>query len=49
MLYFPRLNDRVPVKMNTAKLQYKQHQVPKPKSLSFRLAVLFAQSIEARC
>ena len=30
-------------------LKYKTHQIPKPKCLSLRLAVLFAQSTERRC
>ena len=30
-------------------LKYKLHQIPKLKCFSFRLAVVFAQSVEARC
>ena len=30
-------------------LKYKLHQIPKPKCFSSRLAVVFAQSIEATC
>ena len=30
-------------------LQYKEHQTPKLKCFSSRLAVVFAQSIEATC
>ena len=33
----------------SSNLLYKLHQIPKLKCFSFRLAVVFAQSIEASC
>ena len=38
-----------PLKLITHSIWYKMHQIPKLKCLSPRLAVVFMQSVEARC